>query len=411
MNERSRSFRSFMTTARTLVLGFLAALAACGEPGSGLRNGTRILLTDAPFPYDRVARVDVHIVRVQVAASADTSDPSGQNWTTVAEPKRTVNQHDPQTGTTTLLGESTVNAGEVGAVRVVINTSLSSVTDNAGKAVAVRWPFQGELSMHAFVQASLASFSPDVSQDLVIDFDVGRSFEDVLGDGSLTFLPWIRALNSAGAGSVGGVVRNSAGQPVANVAVTVLNGSAGTNPMTWWKIATGRTDAQGRYKVAFILPGSYVVRAEPLGQPSLGCLDKTGVAIGGGDATLDLELPAAPGTCARETSGGGGPDSSGTGPGDGPPGGATGPVESISITVWPESPAVGDSTGAFANLKNAAGASLYDRPVSWEISDASIVTIKAMYGQSIQLTPKASGTVTLTAVSEGKSASRTIVVK
>jgi hypothetical protein len=400
-----------MTSARNLAFGLLAALAACGEAGSGLRSGTRILLTDAPFPYDRIARVDVHVVRVQVAASADTSNPAGQNWTTVAEPNRSVNLLELQSGNTTLLGESSVDAGNAGAVRVVINTSLSSVTDNAGKPVVVRWPVQGELAMHAYVQASLALFSPDVSQDLVIDFDVGRSFEDVLGDGSLTFLPWIRALNSAGAGSIGGFVRNAAGQAVPNVAVTVLNGSAATNPMTWWKIATGRTDAQGRYKVAFILPGNYVVRAEPLGQPSLGCLDKTGVAIGGGDATLDLTLPAAPGSCARETSGGGGPDSSGTGTGEPPPPATTGPVATISITVWPESPAVGDSTGAFANLKNAAGASLYDRDVQWTVSNTNILAIKATFGQSVQLTPKASGTVTLTATSEGLVATRTIVVK
>lgn len=402
-----------MTFARNLAIGLLTAVAACGEPGSGLRNGTRILLTDAPFPYDRIARVDVHVVRVQVAASADTSDSSGQNWTTVAEPKRTINLLELQSGNTTLLGESTVDAGTAFAVRVVINTALSSVTDKDGQPVVVRWPVQGDLAMHAYVQASLALLSPDVSQDLVIDFDVGRSFEDIHGDGSLTFLPWIRALNSAGAGSVAGTVRNAAGLPLENVAVTVLNGSEGTNPMTWWKLATGRTDAQGRYKVAFILPGTYVVRAEPLGQPSLGCVDETGVAIGGGETTLNLDLPAAPGTCARSTSGGGGPDSTGTGgEGGGGTGGNTGgAVASVTITVWPESPTVGDSTGGFANLKNAAGASLYDRPVEWSVSDANILAIKATFGQSVQLTPVAPGSATLTAVSEGITATRTIVVK
>lgn len=398
---------SFNRTAAAFLLGLLAACG--GESGSGPRGGTRILLTDSPFPYDRIARVDVHVVRVQIAATADTSDPSGNQWTTIVEPNRTINLLELHSGTTTLLGETTVNASSVGAVRVVINTAQSSVTDNAGQPVTVRWPVNGELAMHAYVQASLAQFSPDVAQDLVIDFDVGRSFEEVLGDGSLTFIPWIRALNAAGAGAVAGVVRDGSGQPVPNVAVTVLNGSAATSPMTWWKIATGRTDAQGKYKVAFILPGNYVVRAEPLGVPALGCLDQTGVAIGGGETTLDLTLPAAPGTCARTTSGGGGPDSAGTGTGP-DPNGSTGAVASVTITVWPAEPAVGDSTGAFANLKNGSGAALYDREVEWSVSDASVLEIKGTYGQSVLLTPKTAGTATLTAVSEGISASRTITV-
>jgi hypothetical protein len=403
-----------MSLTRTFAAFLLGILAACGgDSGSGPRGGTRILLTDSPFPYDRIARVDVHVVRVQIAASADTSDPSGQQWTTIAEPNRTINLLELQSGNTTLLGETTVNAASVGAVRVVINTTQSSVTDNAGQLVTVRWPVNGEMAMHAYVQTSLALLSPDVAQELVIDFDVGRSFEEVLGDGSLTFIPWIRALNSAGAGSVAGVVRDGTGQPVANVAVTVLNGSAATSPMTWWKIATGRTDAEGKYKVAFILPGNYVVRAEPVGAPSLGCVDQTGVAIGGEETTLDLSLPAAPGTCARSTSAGGGPDSAGTGNGGtgGNGGGqATGPVAAITITVWPQSPAVGDSTGAFANLTNAEGAALYDRAVTWSVSNANVLEIKGTFGQSVLLTPKAPGTATLTAVSEGITATRTITV-
>src|SRR5687768_9771828 len=126
-----------MTFGRVIALLALALVSACGE-SSGVRGGgsTRILLTDSPFPYDRIASVNVHIVRVQVAASADTSGP-GVQWTTVAEPNRTVDLLTLQSGTTTLLGETSVDAGTVGAVRVVINSARSSVVDNAGNAVTV----------------------------------------------------------------------------------------------------------------------------------------------------------------------------------------------------------------------------------------------------------------------------------
>ena len=405
-----------MSLTRAFPALLFTLMAACGgDSTSGPKGGTRVLLTDSPFPYERIARVDVHIVRVQVAATADTSDPSGQQWQTIAEPGRTINLLELQAGKTTLLGETAVSAATVGAVRVVINTALSSVTDNAGQPVTVHWPVAGEMTMHAYVQASLGLFTPDVAQDLVIDFDVGRSFEEILGDGSLTFIPWIRALNSAGAGAVTGVVNVDSGQPVPNVAVTVLNGSAATSPMTWWKIATGRTDAGGKYTVAFVLPGNYVVRAEPQAGTSLGCVDEIGVTIGGGETALDLSLPAAPGTCARSTSGGGGPDSAGTGDDDGGGNGgddeATGPVASITITVWPADPAVGDSTGAYANLANAAGAPLYGRAVEWSVSNTDVLEIQGTYGQSVLLKPKASGTATLTAVSEGVTATRTVTVQ
>lgn len=404
-----------MTWTRICAAALLGALAACTDGGSGPSGRTRVLLTDSPFPYDRIARVDVHIVRVQIAATADTSDP-GQSWITVAEPNRTINLLELQAGQTTLLGETTVDAGTVGAVRVVLNTNLTSVTDNQGQPVTVHWPLTGEIAIHAYVEASLALFDDGTPHNLVIDFDVGRSFEDVLGDGSLVFLPWLRALDDAGAGAVEGVVRapaadRSGWQPIANAAVTVLTGDPGASPITWWKVATGRTDAQGRYRVAFLLLGQYIVRAEPPASAAgAGCMDTVGVQVGNAQtATLDFDLPWAPGTCARQTGGGGGPDTTGTGGGDTTTTG--GAVAGVVVTVWPQSPVVGDSAGAYANLKNAQGASLYGRAVTWTVSDTSVVSIGGEYGQSLLLWAKQAGSATITATAEGISASRVMTVR
>ena len=397
-----------MNFGRVVGVMALAVASACGDSsGVGGSGRTRILLTDSPFPYDRIARVDIHIVRVQVAATPDSSDP-GQQWTTVAEPNRTIDLLTLQSGTTTLLGETTVDAGTVGAVRVVINSALSSIIDNAGKAVTVHWPVHGELAIHAYVEGSLGLFSPETPHNLVIDFDVGRSFADHLGDGSLTFLPWIRALDDAGAGAVAGVVRDVNQQPLRNVGVTVLSGNANGNPDTWFKIATGRTDAAGRYRVAFVLQGTYIVRAEPLGAPSSGCVDQHSVVVSNQQTTtLDIDLPAAPGTCARFTGAGGGPDTTGTGDGGNTTGG---PVAGVTVTVWPRNPAVGDSSGAYANLVNAGGASLYGREVSWSVSNPNVIEIGDVFGQSAMLKIKAAGTATLTATSEGVSGSRSVTV-
>jgi len=377
--------------------------------GNGLTGRMQVLLTDSPFPYDRIARVDMHIVRVQVAATADTADPQ-QTWVTVAEPNRTIDLLQLQSGQTTLLGETSVDAAQVAAVRVVINTALSSITENDGRPVIVHWPVQGVLALNAYVESSFALFSPGTPHNLVIDFDVGRSFASIHDDGSLTFMPWIRALDDAGAGAVAGVVRGQAEnsnsyEPQANVAVTVLGGDPLTHPGAWVKIATGKTDAQGRYRVAFLLQGTYIVRAEPL-VASNGCMDTTNVVISNGETTtLNLDLPHWPGTCARLTGGGGGPDTSGT-----DTTATTGPVASVTVTVWPQNPAVGDSAGAFANLQNAGGAALYGRAVTWSVSDTSVLAVSGAYGQSLVLRARAAGTVTLTATSEGVSGSKVVIV-
>jgi hypothetical protein len=295
-----------MRRAIALILALSGALA-CSDSTSVRTGATQVLLTDSPFPYDRIARVDVHIVRVQVAATADTSD-SDQEWTTIVEPDRTINLLELQSGKTTILGETTVSALTVGAVRLVINTTLSSVTDNQGDPVTVHWPEQGELAIHAFVQGSLALFTPDTPHNLVIDFDVGRSFEDLAGDGSLYFIPWIRALDDAGVGAIAGLVTGPDG-PIANAAVTVLQGDPNASPLTWWKVATGKTNAQGQFHVAFLLLGTYIVRAEPL-TPVAGCGELQDILVSNGQTTLvHFTLSDPPGTCSRATGGGGGPDS------------------------------------------------------------------------------------------------------
>lgn len=401
-----------MKLNRILLGAALLAAAACSDQGSGPGGRSRILLTDAPFPYDRIQQVNIHVVRVQVSATADTS--GGGTWITVAEPNRTINLLDLQSGATTVLGETDIDAGTVGAVRVVINTALSSVLDDQGQPVTVQWGSVGEQTIHAYVQSSLALFTPGTPHDLIIDFDVGRSFEDVTGDGSLYFMPWIRALDGAGVGSLEGVVRGEQGPalvPLANVAVTVLSGDPDASPATWWKVATGRTDAQGRYKVAFLLQGSYIVRAEPTGSSASGCLDTAGVVIANGASTaLNLDLPVAYAPrCARHTGGGGGPDTTGTGGTDTTTTG--GAVETVTVTVWPQNPSVNDSLGAYANLQNAQGASLYGRPVTWSVSDTSVVSITGTYGQSLILRAKKAGSVTVTATAEGKTGSRVITVQ
>ena len=74
-------------------------LAACSD-SSGTGNGLlTVRMTDAPFPFSDVARVDVFVVRVDARQSeptdAEATDETSQNgWTTIATPNTSFNLID-----------------------------------------------------------------------------------------------------------------------------------------------------------------------------------------------------------------------------------------------------------------------------------------------------------------------------
>jgi hypothetical protein len=302
------------TVRRSLtLLAGLAALSltgACDDP-VGKQSDTvsaRVRLTDAPFPFDRVSRVDVHIVTVDATENADTTAGSVA-WTNIASPRETFDLLALQRGVTAIIGEGAIPAGQYSAVRLVIDTEQSSITLSDGTAATVQWPVQGELALHALVQDALALYAPDTEMNVVIDFDVGRSFQfveaaaDTLGtnppNGYFVFIPWIRAVNEAGTGGIEGTVTadldgDGTVEPVANASVTIMNGDPTFGPLTWSAVATGRTDDAGTFVVDFLLVGSYIVQAAPPAGVQAGSATLADVGVSIGQRTsVDLQLPAA----------------------------------------------------------------------------------------------------------------------
>ncbi|MBI4420339.1 MAG: DUF4382 domain-containing protein [Gemmatimonadetes bacterium] len=380
--------------------------AACDDAGTNAGGRTQVYLTDDPFPFHLVQRVDIHVVRLEASASADTI--TGQQWTEIAAPNRAFNLLELQAGTTTLLGEADLPAGQYRAVRLSINTSLSSITGIDGSKPTVRWPVRGELTLYAIVEDPLAV--PPAGARIVIDFDVGRSFQ-ILGDG-FVFLPWIRAVDEAATGSVRGTVRQGTqATPLKDAVVSLYAGGHASNQTTWLA-ATGRTDAQGRYVIAYLRERIYevVVEAPATIEGERGpCVTVEGVQVRAGSATtVDGTLPA-PGVPCGTSGGGTEPDTSGSEPGN--PGG---PVATVTVSVHaPSDPSAiqaGDSLGFTAVLKDAAGVTLFGRSVSWTTSSEGIVKITGSFGQYAVGRAQAAGTAMVTATSEGKSGSVSVVV-
>src|SRR3954469_1635070 len=94
----------------------MLGLAACSD-SSGTNTGLlTVRMTDAPFPFSDIARVDVFVSRVDARKSEPTEDEAAEEseqaeWTTVATPGAMVNLLDLADGKTLNLGAATLPTG------------------------------------------------------------------------------------------------------------------------------------------------------------------------------------------------------------------------------------------------------------------------------------------------------------
>ena len=247
--------------------------AACtasetGPAGPPAEGTTAVFLTDAPFPFDRIQRVDIHIAEIALSPRADTSEGLPE-WVTVARPDRAFNLLDLQNGATALLGESEVPPGQYRAVRVVFDPALSSMTDRDGSHPAIDWQAKGDVpSLFGLVEEPMAI--DENGEDIVIDFDVGRSFLPDSSTSGFLFVPFLRAITRAGSGGIRGTLVNAeTGEPIPAAAVSIhyaFDSVSSLGPL----MATSRSDQVGAFRASFLRPGRYTVLPEDLARGTLG---------------------------------------------------------------------------------------------------------------------------------------------
>jgi hypothetical protein len=268
-----------MKTKLALTAGIaLAALtAACnGSTDSGLLtdNSTgqlNLQLTDAPFPFSQVKRVDVFVVRIDAktadidsAEAANESDSSG--WKTLVSPNVSINLLDLAGGKTSNLGVATLPAGTYRGFRMIIDTDKSSVTLTDGSTPNVKWPSAGKNGLKIVLDQPVVVSG---TQTLLLDFDVGRSFVmrgNSISQNGLLFRPVIRATTQQSTGILSGSVHadTPTGAGVAGATIEVLkSGSTLDDTNSTDVVRTGMTDASGNFTLSFLAPGTYVVRATP----------------------------------------------------------------------------------------------------------------------------------------------------
>jgi hypothetical protein len=255
----------------TTIPALLVATLSCGEEiGEDFGPVSRVYLTDAPFPYNWIARVDMYIVSVAVSIAPDTG--AAGNFVTVATPNRRINLLALSNGLTEEIGVyHNLPTGAITAVRVTIDTDSSSMTTVNGFVItdktfspSIQWQSsQGRPVLNALVHEQITV--PDTGARIVIDYDVGKAFilNRELNPGSLdsgfVFSPVIRAADANRTGSIRGTVRalSATGTPSFRCAVRLYRGNPAMAENTWSLLGTAGTNQQGDFLFSFVTRSAY----------------------------------------------------------------------------------------------------------------------------------------------------------
>jgi uncharacterized protein YjdB len=151
------------------------------------------------------------------------------------------------------------------------------------------------------------------------------------------------------------------------------------------------SDGAGRYRLESLPAGSYQVAAFPPAGLSVAPVSHSSVAVEAGrTTTLNVDF--------ADVS-----DSTVTPP-------SNDPVASVTVTIDKDAVVVGDSLNALALLAAAGGQPIFNRPITWTVDQPSRLTLE-VFGQSVVMRALSAGSVTVTATSEGKSGSATVVIR
>lgn len=268
-----------LRTVFGLFAAVAASLAGCSDSNdSSSTDGTGRLvvkLTDKPFPYDLVSEANVTVFKVEARRVDDSDDSDGEAggnpFVVLMEEEIPVNLLDLVNGVTAELADAEVPAGTYDLVRIYVKGV--NVVLNDGRDFDLKVPSGEQTGIKVFIEPGL-TVTGGLSSDLLLDFDVSRSFvakgnantlEEING---FNFKPVIKATNVSTAGTLAGRVyfmEEDVETGIEDAQITVLAADTVNS--------TGPSDADGNYTIMGLLAGSYRVVAEADGFISSDTLD------------------------------------------------------------------------------------------------------------------------------------------
>ncbi|TKD62564.1 DUF4382 domain-containing protein [Flavobacterium sp. ASW18X] len=224
-----------------------------------------VSLTDAPFPYDLVAEANVTVFKVdaRLVGEDDEEEVDEENdggFITLMEDEIGVNLLDLTNGTTELLADIEVPVGTYDLVRIYVKGVNVVLTD--GRVFDLKVPSGEQTGIKVFIKQGL-TVNGGLSSDLLLDFDVSRSFvakgniNSVNGINGFNFKPVIKASNLSTAGTLFGNVSS-----LVEEQTTLLEGAQISIITADTLNTSGFTDSEGNYKIMGLEAGMYKVLAE-----------------------------------------------------------------------------------------------------------------------------------------------------
>jgi len=246
-----------------------------GDDSQNEMGKLSVQLTDAPFPHDLVAEANVTIFKIdarnkdgememdeEMEAESESNAEENDNspFVTLMEEEIEVNLLELINGNTESLVNTDVPVGTYDLVRVYVRGINIVLTD--GSIFDLKVPSGEQTGIKVFIKPGLV-VSGDLSADLLLDFDVSKSFipkgdrKDFSGITGFNFKPVIKACNKSTSGTLSGLVYVMEGETQVGLdgAQVEIYAADTLNTTTF-------SDEMGAYKVLGLTAGTYDVVVE-----------------------------------------------------------------------------------------------------------------------------------------------------
>ncbi|WP_439880831.1 DUF4382 domain-containing protein [Pontibacter sp. MBLB2868] len=222
-----------------LMLGCLVWFSACDNESDNTGTAKmQVRMTDSPGDYEEV-NIDVQSVQVHKETDGDDA-----GWITLDEINPGVyNLLDFANGNDTLLASSTLPAGKISQIRLILGND-NSLKLKDGTVVPLKTPSGQQSGVKLDINADLES---DVTYVLLLDFDAAKSVVP-RGNGMYNLKPVIRTITQAVAGGIKGKVTPVEYEPGIYV-ISAANDTIG-----------GFADESGNFLIKGVPAGTYTVK-------------------------------------------------------------------------------------------------------------------------------------------------------
>jgi len=275
------------TLSILLTAVFLIFLSGCDkslqDDNLGGKGKLMISITDDPFDINLVESATVTITKVEIRRTGD-GIPDGNPFMVLLEDTLTFDLLDLRNGVTEELVNLEVPAGEYDLVRLYVDQA-SLVVKDYPEPFNVKVPSGKQTGIKIFIEPALR-VEGGLTSELLLDVDLSGSFV-IRGNlnhpetmNGFIFKPVIRAANLSTAGSIEGMVKDTADVKIVNAKVWVMQDTV---------VATAYTDTLGYYAFLGIPSGTYSVYAN---KESYDTVEYNGVnVIEGNNTVLNFVLP------------------------------------------------------------------------------------------------------------------------